>query len=166
MKQLVICRHAKSAWDDPFLSDRDRPLAPRGLRDAPEMALRLKKRGIHPDLIVTSDAQRALQTARITADVLGMDSNRILINSLLYHATPKTLLHQLKSTGPTVATLLIFGHNPGMNDLIDFFGNSIDNLPTCGQYGVQFDIKNWEEVRAENAGFWFFDFPKSKFPDI
>ena len=48
MKKLVIIRHAKSSWDDPFLNDHDRPLAERGLKDAPKMAKRLKKEKIHP----------------------------------------------------------------------------------------------------------------------
>ena len=166
MKRLVICRHAKSDWDDPFLLDRERPLAPRGFRDSPEMALRLKKRGINPDLILTSDALRALQTAQITAEQLGIGAEKVVINKNLYHAGPDALMRQVRLTGPEVTTLLIFGHNPGMNELIDSLGNPIDNLPTCGQYGVQFEVEKWEEIGAENAHFLFFDFPKSKFPDI
>jgi phosphohistidine phosphatase len=166
MKRLVICRHAKSSWNDPYLSDRERPLAPRGLRDAPEMGLRLKRRGINPDLILSSNALRALQTARITAYELGFDPNKIVIISQLYHAGPGTLLQQVKSTGPEVTTLLIFGHNPGMNDLIDFLGNPIDNLPTCGQFGILFNVEKWTDVGAANAQLWFFDYPKSKFPNV
>jgi phosphohistidine phosphatase len=166
MKQLVICRHAKSAWDDPFLSDHQRPLALRGLRDAPEMAKRLKKRGISPDCMVSSDARRALQTARITAAELGIGEETIVITPQLYHAGSVSILRQVRFTSSEVNTLLIFGHNPGFNDLIEDLGNPIENLPTCGQYGFIFEVENWEEISAENAQFWFFDYPKSKFPDI
>jgi phosphohistidine phosphatase len=166
MKRLVICRHAKSSWDEPFLSDHKRPLAQRGLRDAPEMAKRLINREIYPDCILTSDALRALQTARITADGLGIDENCIVITSQLYHAGPSAILQLLKSTEPKINTLFIFGHNPGFTDLIEDLGNRIENLPTCGQFGVIFGVDKWEDISAENAQFWFFDYPKLKFPDI
>lgn len=166
MKRLVICRHAKSAWDDPFLSDHQRPLAPRGLRDAPDMAKRLKKRGIYPDAILTSDARRALQTAGITADELGFEHEKIEITDQLYHAGSRSILRQVRSCGDDVGTLFIFGHNPGFNELIEALGQPIDNLPTCGQFGFIFEVENWEGISAENAQFWFFDYPKSEFPDI
>lgn len=166
MKRLVICRHAKSAWDNPSLSDHQRPLAERGLRDAPEMAKRLKKQGIYPDYILTSDARRALQTAQITADELKVDEKKIVITPKLYHAGPNTILQQVRSIGAEINTLFIFGHNPGFTDLIESFGNPIDNLPTCGQFGLIFDAEKWGEISVENARFWFFDYPKSKFPNI
>lgn len=166
MKRLVICRHAKSAWDDPFLSDHQRPLAPRGLRDAPEMAKRLKKEGIYPDSILTSDARRALQTARITADELEIGEKKIVITPKLYHAGANTILQQVRSSSAEINTLFIFGHNPGFNDLIETLGNHIDNLPTCGQFGLIFGVEKWDDISAENARFWFFDYPKSKFTNI
>ncbi|WP_158856865.1 SixA phosphatase family protein [Lunatibacter salilacus] len=166
MKRLVICRHAKSAWDDPFLSDHHRPLAPRGLRDAPEMAKRLKKRGIYPDAILTSNARRALQTAQITKDELGVGNENIVITDQLYHAGSRSILNQIRHSLPDVDTLFIFGHNPGFNELIEALGQPIENLPTCGQYGIIFEVEKWEDIGAENALFWFFDYPKSEFPDI
>lgn len=166
MKKLVICRHAKSDWGDPFLSDRNRPLASRGLNDAPEMALRLQLRGVKPDLLVTSDAVRALETARITATHLAIPSEKIVVDKSLYHANPEALLNTIRGTTPDVDTLLIFGHNPGLNGLIDSFGDPIENLPTCGQYGITFHVEDWAHISDANAAFWFFDFPKSKFPNI
>jgi phosphohistidine phosphatase len=57
---------------------------------------------------------------------------------------------------------LVFGHNPGFNDLIEKLGGSIDNLPTSGQYGFKFDTDHWSEISADKASFWFLDFPKKK----
>jgi len=71
MKKIILIRHAKSAWDHPWLDDFERPLAERGLRDAPQMAASLKNRGITVDLICSSTAKRAKQTACLTAEVLG-----------------------------------------------------------------------------------------------
>ena len=70
MKTLFLIRHAKSSWDDPALSDKDRPLGDRGRRDAPRMGKRLAKRNVRPDLILSSSARRALTTAEIIAKKL------------------------------------------------------------------------------------------------
>ena len=67
MKTLWLVRHAKSSWDDPMLVDFDRPLNPRGRRDAPRMGQRLARRHEYPDLMLSSPANRALTTARIIA---------------------------------------------------------------------------------------------------
>lgn len=70
MKKLILIRHAKSSWDQPFLTDHQRPLADKGLRDAPRMAQRLKKREINAVGMTSSDAERAKSTAFITAEQL------------------------------------------------------------------------------------------------
>ena len=70
MKNLILIRHAKSSWDNPWQDDHDRPLAERGLRDAPRMAKRLKQKGIFPDIMLSSTALRAIETAKITAQEL------------------------------------------------------------------------------------------------
>jgi len=160
MKKLVIIRHAKSSWDDPFLNDHDRPLADRGLKDAPKMAKRLKKEKIYPDAIISSDAERAKTTAIITAESLDFSPKRIVFNKDLYHGPVPQLLSEIKNTDDDVKTLFLVGHNPGLNDLIWKFGGEIDNLPTAGQFGLKFDVKSWDEISAKNAKFWFFDYPK------
>ncbi|MEP0712905.1 MAG: histidine phosphatase family protein, partial [Algoriphagus sp.] len=63
MKKIILVRHGKSAWNNSELTDHDRPLATRGLNDVPMMALRLKEKGLTPDLIITSSAIRATQTS-------------------------------------------------------------------------------------------------------
>ena len=62
MKNLYLIRHAKSSWDDPLQDDFDRPLNDRGMRDAPRMGKRLKEKDLHPDMILSSPANRALST--------------------------------------------------------------------------------------------------------
>lgn len=160
MKKLLICRHAKSAWDDPFLDDRARPLSPRGLHDSPFMAQRLKRKNILPDFILSSDAKRAQTTALITAENLHFPINNIKITSKLYHATAQSLLSEIRKTHNTVQTLFIFGHNPSFNELIWLLGGKIDNLPTCGQFGFTFDVASWKAIGQENAATWFIDYPK------
>ncbi|MCH6232332.1 SixA phosphatase family protein [Cognataquiflexum rubidum] len=160
MKKLVIIRHAKSSWDEPFLNDHERPLAERGLKDAPKMAKRLKKENIFPDAILSSDAERAKATAIIMAEVIDFPPKKIQFNKELYHGSVAQILSEIKKTDESVKTLFLFGHNPGLNDLIWKLGGEIDNLPTAGQFGFKFDVKKWEEISPKNAKIWFFDYPK------
>jgi phosphohistidine phosphatase len=96
MKTLYLLRHAKSSWAAPDQKDYDRPLDERGVLDAPEMAARLKARGVGVDLVVSSPAVRALSTARIVCDVLGRGTDCIQENRQIYLAgSPK--LQQLIS---------------------------------------------------------------------
>ncbi|MDN3670004.1 histidine phosphatase family protein [Echinicola jeungdonensis] len=162
MKNLIICRHAKSSWDDPFLDDHKRPLAKRGIRDAPRMAQRLKDRNIIPDLMVSSGAERAKATALAAAEILQYPEEKISFTDELYHASSGSILRTIRHSPVDVNTLFIFGHNPGLNDLIEDLGGNIDNLPTCGQFGFQFETNTWNEVGRFNAKAWFFDFPKNK----
>lgn len=162
MKKFILIRHGKSAWDQPFLDDHDRPLAERGLRDAPKMAQRLKKKGIYPDLILSSSALRALETAKITAQALEYPEKEIKVDSHLYHASPNSILKILRMQPDSVDTLFLFGHNPGLNELIAFLGGKIDNLPTSGQFGFYLDAESWEELKPQKVKVWFVDFPKRK----
>src|SRR4051794_9695084 len=68
MKTLILVRHAKSSWDQPGVSDIDRPLNERGKSDAPQMAKRLKERNIKIDLFISSPAKRAKKTAKYFAE--------------------------------------------------------------------------------------------------
>lgn len=160
MKKLIIIRHAKSSWDDPFMYDQDRPLAARGLRDAPKMGQRLKKRGLYPDMILSSDAERAKATAQIIAEQLHFPKNSIVYSNKLYHASSYEILEQIRAVPQAVELLLVFGHNPGINDLIWELDGELDNLPTAGQFGIIFHTDNWLDIGKKNAEVWFDDYPK------
>ncbi|MBN7812396.1 histidine phosphatase family protein [Algoriphagus sp. H41] len=160
MKKIILVRHAKSAWDNPTLSDHDRPLAERGLKDAPKMAKRLKQKGLTIDLMLSSSAVRAMETAKILAKELGYPKEKIKTDGKLYHATPHTLLSAIRSQSDEIKTMLVFGHNPGFNDLIDYLGGEIDNLPTSGQFGFILKSGNWRDLQPENVEVWFVDYPK------
>ncbi len=162
MKNLVLIRHAKSAWDDPFLKDHSRPLADRGLRDAPQMAQRLKRKYILPDGIISSDAERAKSTTLITCDFLKCKDAPIIYTRDLYHGSAEQILDTIHTAPDAWETLFVFGHNPGMNEFIWRTEGNIENLPTCGQYGLKFNVETWKEAQFDNASLWFFDYPKNK----
>ena len=162
MKKIILIRHAKSAWDNPWLSDHDRPLAERGLRDAPKMAKRLKKRGIYPDLFLSSTAIRAAETARIIAKELEFPEEEIICEKNLFHASPNAILKYIHQQKDSKNTLFLVGHNPGFNDLIEYLGGEIENLPTSGQFGFKLKSEHWKDFGPKTAEVWFVDFPKKK----
>ncbi|TDQ16407.1 phosphohistidine phosphatase [Algoriphagus boseongensis] len=160
MKKIILIRHGKSAWDQPFLSDHDRPLADRGLRDLPKMAKRLQKREIFPDLILSSSAVRAVETAKITAEALGIEEEKIVVIDKLYHASAHTILKYIKMQHDSINTLFVVGHNPGFNELIEYLGGKLDNLPTSGQFGFKVKSEHWADTDPKTTEFWFMDYPK------
>lgn len=166
MKKLLICRHAKSSWDEPGLNDHERPLAKRGWRDAPLMAKRIKTNHIYPEQIISSDALRALQTAEVYLETFRKEDVIFEKTAELYHASVSDILEVVRHASDRVNTLFIFGHNPGFTDLINHLGESLDNLPTAAVFGFTFATNSWSKLSRENASFWLYDFPKNSSPKI
>lgn len=162
MKELIIVRHAKSSWKDSSLDDRERPLNRRGERDAPEMGARLARRKWKPDLIVSSPAVRALETARIMARKLAYPRKDIVVKDRLYGAGIVELLEVVRDSDDSVETLMLFGHNPGLTELANHLGpRPIPNLPTCCVLHLGFDTDTWSTVGYARGNEVLFDFPKS-----
>ena len=162
MKELILIRHAKSSWKDSSLDDRERPLNKRGERDAPEMGARLARRKHKPNLIVSSPAVRALETARITARKLGYPRKDIAVEDRLYGAGVAELLDVIRNTDESVTTLMLFGHNPGLTELANHLGpRPIPNLPTCGVLHLRFETETWSVVGYARGDELLFDFPKT-----
>ena len=111
--RLYLLRHAKSAWDDPGLSDDQRPLAPRGERAARRMAEHFRESGIDPALVLCSPARRARQTLESVASSLG-GHTEVRVEDALYGATAGELLARLRRVAPEVPSVMVIGHNPGL----------------------------------------------------
>ena len=134
-KELIIVRHAKSDWGQSGLDDHDRTLNSRGLRDAPRMAEVLLERGISPTAILASTAVRAQTTARIFARQFGFPEGDLVSDHCWYHASPLTWLKTIQALPETQRTVLIFGHNPGLEELAAELlgsGTAVGPLVTCG----------------------------------
>jgi phosphohistidine phosphatase len=117
MKQLFLLRHAKSSWDDPTLADHDRPLSARGRRAAKLMAEHLRREGIAPELVLCSPSRRTRQTlTRIAPAGLGENVD-VQIDSELYTASAAKLLEVLHEVPDEVESVMLIGHNPGIQDL-------------------------------------------------
>ena len=161
MKTLVIVRHAKSSWDNAVLSDHQRQLSKRGLRDAPIMGARLAEWGPPVDRVISSSATRALTTAELITHEMGLPWDEIQIEDALYHATEEDIIDLINEQEDYLDGLMLFGHNPGMTYLVNGLSDlDLDNLPTCGVAILQFDVKSWSEIGDEIATTGYFDFPK------
>ena len=161
MKTIYFIRHAKSSWKDMSLKDFDRPLNKRGLRDAPFMANLMKEKGIQPDAIVSSPANRAYTTATYFARALNIDLDNIIKEEAIYEAYYSTIISIVQKQSDQIDTLLVFGHNPGFTDVANFFTrNYTDNIPTCGIIEISADIKKWSDLDDETGKVVNFFYPK------
>ena len=116
MKGLYLIRHAKSSWDDPTLADHDRPLARRGRRAAKVMAQHLGRKGIAPELVLCSPSTRTRETLTRIAPGLGKHAD-VRIEPELYAASAAALLEVLHGVPDEVESVMLIGHNPGIQDL-------------------------------------------------
>lgn len=164
MKQVTFIRHAKSSWENPALRDFDRPLNPRGLRDAPFMAKLLHGKAIRVDLIISSPANRALTTARFFAEAYQIDPSSIQQSPAIYHAYPEDILEVIRKVDAEKESILVFGHNPAFTELANWFSPQyIDNVPTCGVFEVIAPIDNWTNFDKTTGRMVAFHYPKQYF---
>jgi phosphohistidine phosphatase len=161
MKKLLFIRHAKSSWDVNTPNDFDRSLNERGHKDAPAMAKRLLKKGISIDTFISSPANRALTTATYFAEAYDKKHKHIIQVPALYNASLKVFYSVIEELDDDIKNAAIFSHNPGITDFVnDLTMARIDNIPTCGIFGIKADIKKWEDFAEAKKEFWFFDYPK------
>ena len=161
MKKLFIVRHAKSSWDSLELDDYDRPLNKRGKKNAPEMGMRLAKRLVKPDMIITSSAKRAAATARRIAEEISFPVKNINKESQFYHGSVGDMISIMQGVSSDVNTLMVFGHNPTLTDLTNYLsGSDIYNIPTCGVAEMEFDVSSWDKIGKKSASLISFDYPK------
>ena len=161
MKSLTIVRHAKSSWKNRGLSDRERPLNKRGNRDAPIMGQRLAAAGIRPSQIISSPAVRAWTTARIFAKELGYPTEFLQREDGLYLASLDNLLDVIATQDSGFNNLMLFGHNPGLTDLVNYLVPGLtNNLPTAGVVSVELDCDDWMLYDKPPVQLILHDYPK------
>jgi phosphohistidine phosphatase len=165
MNRLYLLRHAKSSWDDPTLADHDRPLAARGRRAAKVMAEHVRREGIAPELVLCSSSRRTRQTLTLIAPSLG-ESTRAEIKPELYAASAGDLLEALREMPDEVASAMLIGHNPGIQDLtLGLAGDGPETarvrrkFPTAALATLEFRA-SWRELAPAGAGLVSFVKPK------
>ncbi len=161
MKTLLLMRHAKSSWEDDQLADHARPLNDRGRRDVPTIGERLSKRGIFPDMILSSSAMRAKTTASVIAPYLNLPASRVAVTDDLYMANSDIFLSIVQLTDDNVDTLMLVAHNPGITQFAATITDaSLDHMPTAAVLICSFDAKAWHEVELGTGRYIAFEYPK------
>jgi phosphohistidine phosphatase len=148
---LLILRHAKSSWEFTELSDHDRPLNNRGKRDAPRMGKKILKEGLVPHLIVSSSAVRAHSTARKVAKACRYE-DEILINPTLYGSGYSDYLNVLKNQEDRHDIIMLVGHNPISEQLVEILTGEIVIMPTCAVACISLPIRSWKEIITKTKG--------------
>jgi phosphohistidine phosphatase len=155
-KRLYLLRHAKSSWKQPELADHDRPLAGRGRRAADAIARYLSDQAIAPELVLCSTARRARETGERIQSALG--TAPIRHEPGLYGASAASLLERLRTVPDSVASVLLIGHNPALEELaLDLSGPSPQRrdvevkFPTAALVTLALPISSWRDLGHDCA---------------
>lgn len=160
MKTIYVVRHAKSSWKEQVPDDQ-RPLLEKGKKRTKKIIDFLHDRNVHVDLIMSSHAVRALETAKILAHALKYPKEEVKVDDRLYFSDGQGIFNHLFGLPPMVESVMIVGHNPALTDFVNLFlEERIDNLPTSGVVSISFDTDTWEDIPLAKGTVNFMAFPK------
>lgn len=160
MKTLYIVRHGKSSWEH-NVPDDERPLLEKGIKRTLKIGKYLYERSTDVDLIISSYALRAFETAKILAAALDYPKEKIIIANNLYQATTDRLYDELYGIDDSIKCVMMFGHNPTFTSFANhFLEENIDWLPTSGVVAVNFLTDHWTEISSAKHEVLFTVFPK------
>lgn len=146
MKVLYLVRHAKSSWDHD-LDDHERALNKRGTDDARLIAEYLKNKIAVPEKIFSSDAERAVSTARYFKEALNIEDADFEVKSELYDFNGQALMRVITNLDTDLNCVMIVGHNYAMTSVVNMLGDKhIENVPTTGFVMLKFKEKNWSDI--------------------
>src|SRR5688572_3374428 len=148
MKTLLLLRHAKSSWKHPELADHDRPLNKRGKRTAPQVSTLLQEEDLIPNLIICSSAMRAHTTALLVAKACAYAGEIKRIRKL-YLAETQTYIEVLRQVGEKHARVLVVGHNPGLEALIEALTGEAIAMPTAALAQAELALKRWSNLDTD-----------------
>ncbi|SRR6266498_745166 len=145
MKTLLLLRHAKSSWKQPELADHDRPLNKRGKQTAPLMGALLQDEDLIPDIILSSSAARTHTTALLVAKACSY-MGEIKKTRNLYLAEPQDYIEVLRQVAEKHTHVLVVGHNPGLEALIEALTGEAMAMPTAALACIELSVKRWRDL--------------------
>lgn len=126
------------------------------------MGRRTQERGLYPQLVISSPANRAIHTAIIMCRSIEYDLGEIEMIPNLFHADYRQLLNEVRKVNDEYSSVMLFAHNPGITEFANYIGQqSYGNVPTAGFLHFQFNVNRWSE--CETAEVLLFDYPKNPF---
>lgn len=162
MKTLYLVRHSKAVQRKPYLPDFERTLVKSGEKDASGMAKKLRKEGYIPDLLISSTANRALETAHLFAKGLKYPIEKILVKDALYNEmSEEALLYIIRQVDNQYNSLMLFGHNPVFTDLACMLIEDFhEDIPKSGVVGIEFSQSEWKAIAPHTGRLMLFEYPK------
>jgi len=160
MKKIYFIRHAKAEVFLEGLSDFERGLKKRGVKDIKTIASYMALQGISPDIILSSCAMRAEQTTLGLAEKLGFDGQKYFLEEL-YYASHREILGIIIAQEESCDSIFVIGHNPQLNELVNTLSSEcISKIPTMGVVALSFDVDSWSEIEKMKGSLDFFIYPK------
>ncbi len=147
MKTIFLLRHAKSSWEDDNLADFDRPLNRRGLEIIPLVGEKIYGDKFQIDLILSSPAKRAEQTSILIKEAARLDAE-IHYDERIYEASPRRLLEVVSGTTENADSIMLVGHNPGLEGFIKTLTGETQSMETAALAVVDLRIELWNETDA------------------
>ena len=151
MKTLLLMRHAKSSWKHSELADHERPLNKRGRHDAPMMGELLVDRELIPQRILSSTAVRSRQTAEALTEAASFHGD-VTYMDRLYMAEAEGYIHALNELPADVERVMVIGHNPGLETLLQMLSGRIESLPTAVIAHLVLPIDAWNQLNSDTQG--------------
>lgn len=156
-KTLLILRHAKSSWKNEKLKDFDRPLKHRGEEAANLIGKVITMAELVPQVILCSPAKRAKQTAELVAEEAKFKGELKFVESF-YMGEPENYIKELKELPDEIERVMVVGHNPGLEALLQLLDGKVDSLPTGSLAYLVLDVKHWADLTKATVGdlisFW------------
>lgn len=150
MKQILLMRHAKSSWENPDLKDFDRPLAKRGLNDAPRMGKYLREIKYKPAMVISSPAQRAKETTQLSMEAAKVDDEQISWNEDLYFGSARDYVLAIQSAPDEYERIMLVGHNPLMESTTGVLAGGQDKtavrMPTAAIVCLESFANTWKSI--------------------
>ncbi len=150
MKTLFVLRHAKSSWENTDLSDFARPLNERGLKAAPLMGKFIYKNQLQSELILSSPAERAKQTAILVKENAQI-GGEIRYDERIYEASPARLLEVISEQSEKLESVMLVGHNPGLEGLLKILTGEAQPMPTAALAVIDLKIGKWSEINSSTG---------------
>lgn len=151
MKTLFLLRHAKSSWDDTSLDDHDRPLKPRGIKAAKRIGRLIRAEKLCPALVLCSTAVRARETWKLVLHEARLDAP-IEYAKNLYHCAPEVFVSTLHSIPWDLPSVMVIGHNPGMEEFLSHLLGEQQTMPTGSLARIEVDLANWSDFSELTRG--------------
>ena len=161
MKTLFVLRHAKSSWDNPDWSDFERPLNSRGLDAARFIGGLIYERRLAPQIIISSPAKRAKQTAVLVKEIAEI-SKPVVFDERIYEASPLTLFNLIREFDEKYKSVLIIGHNPGFENLVRVLTGETVQMPTAALAKINIDVEIWCAIESGMGELEFLIRPKEE----